>query len=94
MHSIPKYFMTICECILSDDSLEHIKTVQKLLQKGTNVRSDNEIVEMLLKYIVSGDDSSSLDDFTQIDQYFLVHPDFLQSFSSEIMISATFHLNS
>ena len=86
--------MTICECILSDDSLEHIKTVQKLLQKGTNIRSYNEIVEMLLKYIVSGDHSSSFDDFIQVDQYFLDHPKFLQSFSSEIMMSATFHLNS
>ena len=86
--------MAICECILSDDTLQHLKTVQKILQKNFSLSNRSDTVELLLRYIVSDVDEISVNDLTLIDDYFLEHPSFLRIFYNDIMMSATFHSSS
>ena len=86
--------MIIRDCILSENTLEHLKIVKKLLQKNSHVPSQSDVVVILLKYIVSNTNTIPLDDFTLIDQYFLEHPNFLNSFYNEVMMSAIFCLDS
>lgn len=85
--------MAICECILSDDTFVHVEIIQKLLKKGSYIPNDSDVVEILLKYILSKSDIIPLDEFIIIDKYFLEHPDFLCSFYRDVMMSATFYLN-
>ena len=83
--------MVVCECVLSDNSVVHIKNLQKLLQKGTSFPNASNVVEVLLKYIISDPRAITLDDYAIVDQYFLEHPKFMADFYDEIMMSATFH---
>ena len=82
--------MAICECILSDTNIEHLKN----LQKNLSLSGRSETVELLLKYLISNVDSISSNDFILIDDYFSEHPSFLHSFYNDFMISATFNSSS
>ena len=86
--------MVICECILSDNTLEHLKIVQKMLQKDLSLSGRSDTIEMLVKYIVSDVDKISVNDLVVIDDYFLEHPSFLHAFFNDFMLSATFNSNS
>ena len=86
--------MVICECILSDNTFDHLKIVQKILQKDFSLSSRSDTVEMLLKYIVSDVDKISVNDLIVIDDYFSEHPSFLHTFFNDFMLSATFNSNS
>jgi len=86
--------MVLCECILSDNTLEHLKTIQKMLQKGFTLSSRSDTIEMLVKYIVSDVDKISVNDLVVIDDYFSEHPSFLHAFFNDFMLSATFNSNS
>ena len=86
--------MVICECILSDTTLKHLKTVQNILQKDSSFSDRSDVVEILLRYIVSDIDKISLDDIVLVDDYFLEHPSFLRAFYNDVMMSATFYLDS
>ena len=86
--------MTICECILSDDTLQHLNTVQKILQKNFSLSSRSDTLELLLRYIVSDIDEIPVNDLALVDDYFLEHPSFLRIFYNDIMMSATFHSGS
>ncbi len=86
--------MVLCECILSDSILEHLKKLQKILHKGSSFSSRSEVVEVLLKYIVSDVDRISVNDLILIDDYFTEHPSFLHAFYNDFMLSATFNSNS
>jgi len=86
-------FMVICECVLSENTLNHINIVQKLLQKNSQTLCTSDVVVILLKYVLSDTCVISLDDFTHIDQYFLEHADFFHSFYNDIMMSTTFYLD-
>ena len=86
--------MVLCECILSDNTLEHIKTIQKILQKDSTLSSRSDTIEMLVKYIVSDVDKISVNDLIVIDDYFSEHPSFLHTFFNDFMLSATFNSNS
>ena len=83
--------MVLCECILSDTTLEHLKTIQKMLQKDSTLSSRSDTIEMLVKYIVSDVDEISVNDLTLIDDYFSEHPSFLHTFYNDFMLSATFN---
>ena len=87
-------FMAVCECILSDNTLDHLKILQNILQKGSFISGRSEIVEILLKYIVSDVNNISVNDLILIDDYFSDHPSFLHSFYNDFMISATFNSDS
>ncbi len=86
--------MVLCECILSDDTLEHLKTIQKILQKDLSLSGRSDTIEMLVKYIVSDVDKISVNDLIVIDDYFSEHPSFLHAFFNDFMLSATFNSNS
>ena len=86
--------MSLCECILSDNTLEHLKTVQKILHKDDSLSNRSDVVELLLRYIVSDVNDISVDDLILIDNYFLEHPSFLHAFYDNVMMSATFYLES
>jgi hypothetical protein len=86
--------MVICECILSDNTLEHLKIVQKMLQKDLSLSDRSDTIEMLVKYIVSDVDKISVNDLVVIDDYFSEHPSFLHAFFNDFMLSATFNSNS
>ena len=86
--------MAVCECILSDNTLDHLKILQNILQKNPYISGRSEIVEILLKYIVSDVNNISVNDLTLIDDYFTSHPSFLHSFYNDFMISATFNSDS
>jgi len=86
--------MVICECILSDNTLNHLKTVQKMLQKDLSLSGRSDTIEMLVKYIVSDVDKISVNDLVVIDDYFSEHPSFLHAFFNDFMLSATFNSNS
>jgi hypothetical protein len=86
--------MVICECILSDNTLEHLKIVQKMLQKDLSLSGRSDTIEMLVKYIVSDVDKISVNDLVVIDDYFSEHPSFLHAFFNDFMLSATFNSNS
>ncbi len=86
--------MVLCECILSDNTLEHLKTIQKMLQKDSTLSSRSDTIEMLVKYIVSDVDKISVNDLIVIDDYFSEHPSFLHTFFNDFMLSATFNSNS
>jgi len=86
--------MVLCECILSDNTLEHIKTIQKILQKDSTLSSRSDTIEMLVKYIVSDVDKISVIELIVIDDYFSEHPSFLHTFFNDFMLSATFNSNS
>ncbi len=86
--------MVLCECILSDNTLEHLKTIQKMLQKNSTLSSRSDTVELLVKYIVSDVDKISVNDLIVIDDYFSEHPSFLHTFFNDFMLSATFNSNS
>jgi hypothetical protein len=86
--------MVLCECILSDNTLEHLKTIQKILQKDSTLSSRSDTIEMLVKYIVSDVDKISVNDLIVIDDYFSEHPSFLHTFFNDFMLSATFNSNS
>ncbi len=62
--------MSLCECILSDNTLEHLKTVQKILHKDDSASNRSDVVELLLRYIVSDVNDISVDDLILIDDYF------------------------
>ena len=83
--------MVICECILSDNTLEHLKTIQKMLQKDLSLSGRSDTIEMLVKYIVSDVDKISENDLIVIDDYFSEHPSFLHAFFNDFMLSATFN---
>ena len=86
--------MVICECVLSDNTLNHLKTVQKMLQKDFSLSGRSDTIEMLVKYIVSDVDKISVNDLVVIDDYFSEHPSFLHAFFNDFMLSATFNSNS
>jgi len=86
--------MVICECILSNNTLEHLKIVQKMLQKDLSLSGRSDTIEMLVKYIVSDVDKISVNDLIVIDDYFSEHPSFLHAFFNDFMLSATFNSNS
>ena len=86
--------MVLCECILSDSTLENLKKLQKILHKDSSLSSRSEVVEVLLKYIVSDVDGISVNDLILIDDYFSEHPSFLHAFYNDFMLSATFNPNS
>ncbi len=86
--------MVLCECILSDNTLEHLKTIQKMLQKDSTLSGRSDTIEMLVKYIVSDVDKISVNDLIVIDDYFSEHPSFLHAFFNDFMLSATFNSNS
>jgi len=86
--------MVICECILSDNTLNHLKIVQKMLQKDLSLSGRSDTIEMLVKYIVSDVDKISVNDLVVIDDYFSEHPSFLHAFFNDFMLSATFNSNS
>ena len=86
--------MVLCECILSDNTLEHLKTIQKMLQKDSTLSSRSDTIEMLVKYIASDVDKISVNDLIVIDDYFSEHPSFLHTFFNDFMLSATFNSNS
>jgi len=86
--------MVLCECILSDNTLEHLKTIQKILQKDSTLSSRSDTIEMLVKYIVSDVDKISVNNLIVIDDYFSEHPSFLHAFFNDFMLSATFNSNS
>jgi len=86
--------MVLCECILSDNTLEHLKTIQKILQKDSTLSSRSDTIEMLVKYIVSDVDKISVNNLIVIDDYFSEHPSFLHTFFNDFMLSATFNSNS
>jgi len=81
--------MLICECILSDTTLKHIKIVQNMLQKDSSLQGRSKSVEMLLKYIVCDVNEISINDLILIDNYFSDHPSFLHTFFNDFMMSAT-----
>ncbi len=83
--------MVICECILSDNTLDHLKIVQKMLQKDSTSSSRSDTIEMLVKYIVSDVDEISVNELIVIDDYFSKHPSFLHAFFNDFMLSATFN---
>ncbi len=87
-------FMSVCECILSDNTLDHLEILQNILQKDPSISGRSEIVEILLKYIVSDVNNISVNDLILIDDYFSEHPSFLHSFYNDFMISATFNSDS
>ncbi len=86
--------MVICECILSDNTLNHLKIVQKMLQKDLSLSGRSDTIELLVKYIVSDVDKISVNDLIVIDDYFSEHPSFLHAFFNDFMLSATFNSNS
>ncbi len=86
--------MVLCECILSDNTLEHLKTIQKMLQKDSTLSSRSDTIELLVKYIVSDVDKISVNNLIVIDDYFSEHPSFLHTFFNDFMLSATFNSNS
>jgi len=86
--------MVICECILSNNTLEHLKIVQKMLQKDLSLSGRSDTIEMLVKYIVSDVDEIPVHDLILIDDYFSEHPSFLHEFFNDFMLSATFNSNS
>ncbi len=86
--------MVICECILSNNTLDHLKIVQKILQKDLSLSGRSDTIEMLVKYIVSDVDKISENDLIVIDDYFSDHPSFLHAFFNDFMLSATFNSNS
>ncbi len=86
--------MVLCECILSDDTLEHLKTIQKMLQKDLSLSGRSDTIEMLVKYIVSDVDKISVNGLIVIDDYFSEHPSFLHAFYNDFMLSATFNSDS
>ena len=86
--------MSLCECILSDNTLEHLKSVQKILHKNDSLSNRSDVVELLLRYIVSDVNDISVDDLIRIDDYFLEHPSFLHAFYDDVMMSATFYSES
>jgi len=83
--------MVICECIFSDNTLEHLETVQNILQKDSSLLGRSDAVKLLLRYILSDVDSISVNDLILIDDYFLEHPSFLRAFYDDVMMSATFY---
>jgi len=86
--------MVICECILSDNTLDHLKIIQRMLQKDLSLSGRSDTIEMLVKYLVSDVDKISVNDLIVIDDYFSEHPLFLHSFYNDFMLSATFNSNS
>ncbi len=86
--------MVLCECILSDTTLEHLKTIQKMLQKDSTLSGRSDTIELLVKYIVSDVDKISVNDLIVVDDYFSEHPSFLHTFFNDFMLSATFNSNS
>ncbi len=86
--------MVLCECILSDTTLEHLKTIQKMLQKNSTLSGRSDTIELLVKYIVSDVDKISVNNLIVIDDYFSEHPSFLHTFFNDFMLSATFNSNS
>ncbi len=86
--------MVICECILSDNILNHLKIIQKILQKDLSLSGRSDTIEMLVKYIVSDVDEIPVNDLALIDDYFSEHPSFLHAFFNDFMLSATFNSDS
>ena len=86
--------MSICECILSDNTLEHLKNIQKILQMDDSLSNRSGVVELLLRYIVSDVDDISVNDLILADNYFLDHPSFLHAFYGDVVMSATFYSDS
>ena len=86
--------MVTCECILSDNTLDHLKIVQKILQKDIHLSGRSDTIEMLVKYIVSDVDKIPVHDLIVIDDYFSEHPSFLHEFYNDFMLSATFNSDS
>ena len=86
--------MAMCECILSDNTMKHLETVQKILQKDFSLSSRSDTVELLLRYIIYDVDKIPTNDLVLIDDYFLEHPSFLRTFYNDVMMSTTFHPDS
>ena len=86
--------MVVCECILSDSTMEHVETVQKILQKNSSLSGRSDAVEILLRYILSDVDGLSVSDLILIDDYFSEHPSFLHAFYNDIMMSANLYSDS
>ena len=83
--------MVICECILSDETLNHVKILQKILHRDSDFQSRSQAIGLMIKYVVSDLDGISLDDLILLDDYFFSHPSFLYGFYNDVMMSATFH---
>ena len=83
--------MSLCECILSDYTVEHLKNIQKILEMNSSVSGRSDAVRILLKYIVSDVNDISVNDLILIDDYFLEHPSFLHAFYDDVMMSASFY---
>ncbi|MFQ5476021.1 MAG: hypothetical protein ACE5DT_03210 [Nitrosopumilus sp.] len=86
--------MVICECILSNHTLEHLETVQKILQNDSSVSESSGAIELLLRYILSDVDGISVNDLVLIDDYFSEHPSFLRAFYNDVMMSANLYSDS
>lgn len=83
--------MVICECILSDETLKHVKILQKMLDRDSTFQSRSQAIGLMLKYVVSDLDGVLLDDLLMLDDYFSSHPSFLYGFYHDVMMSATLH---
>ena len=83
--------MVVCECVLSENTLKHVKIVQNMLHNEADSRYGSDVFDMLLRYIISELDTIPVDDLILIDDYFTKHPSFLNEFYTDVMMSATFH---
>ena len=83
--------MAFCDCILSDNTLKHLKIIQKMLQKDSSFSSRSDTLGILFRYILCDIDKISLDDLALLDDYFLKHPTFLYAFKNDVLMSATFY---
>jgi hypothetical protein len=77
---------------LSDISFKHVQNIQQLSQNDT-MPNISDVVKELLKYLVSDVDERYFSDYSLFEQYFFRHPDFLDRFHHEVMMSATFDSN-
>jgi len=83
--------MSVCECILSENTLKHVEIIQNMLQKDSSSSNRSDTVEILLRCVVCDVDDISSDDLVLINDYFLKHPTFLFAFKNDVMMSATFY---
>ena len=65
--------MVVCECVLSDSTLEHIDTIKKALEENSYF-THAELVEILVRYVLCDLDEISTDDLILIDDYFFLSP--------------------
>ena len=83
--------MVICECILSENTVNHIQNIQKILCMDFTFKNRSLVLRKMMQYVLSDFDGIPLSELILIDEYFSERPDFLREFYHEIMMSATFH---